>query len=53
MPRASATSPLEGGRLLYMLGRDDEYTSALERAHQLHVDDGELLRTNRNVPPAS
>ena len=71
MPRASATSALESGRLsheqhawaeaheqltradeeeplgaddlellataAYMLGRDEEYVSVLERAHQAHV----------------
>jgi DNA-binding CsgD family transcriptional regulator len=81
MPRASATSALERGRLsyerrawaeaheqltradaqgplgandlellataAYMLGRDDEYLGALERAHQRHVDDGEPLRAAR------
>ena len=31
----------------YMLGRDDEYFSVLERAHRLHVENGELLRAAR------
>jgi DNA-binding CsgD family transcriptional regulator len=31
----------------YMLGRDDEYLSTLERAHQAYVDVGEPLRAAR------
>jgi DNA-binding CsgD family transcriptional regulator len=31
----------------YMLGRDADYVSALERAHQAHVDAGETLRAVR------
>jgi len=31
----------------YMLGRDDEYVSALERAHHAKLDCGELLRAAR------
>ena len=31
----------------YMLGRDDEYLSVLERAHRLHVENGDLLRAAR------
>ena len=31
----------------YMLGRDDEYFSVLERAHRLHVENGDLLRAAR------
>jgi len=31
----------------YMLGRDDEYVSILERAHRQHVEDGEPLRAAR------
>ena len=31
----------------YMLGRDDEYMSVLERAHRLHVENGDLLRAAR------
>ena len=27
----------------YMLGRDDDHVSALERAHHAHMDDGEAL----------
>ena len=30
-----------------MLGRDDEYLSVLERAHRLHVENGDLLRAAR------
>ena len=30
-----------------MLGRDDDYHAALERAHQAYLDDGELLRAVR------
>ncbi|ONI90027.1 helix-turn-helix transcriptional regulator [Saccharothrix sp. ALI-22-I] len=28
------------GRAAYMLGRDDDYVNALERAHHAHLDDG-------------
>ncbi|HSI97343.1 MAG TPA: hypothetical protein VK926_03195, partial [Gaiellaceae bacterium] len=31
----------------YMLGRDDEYLSVLERAHHAYVDEGESLRAVR------
>jgi DNA-binding CsgD family transcriptional regulator len=31
----------------YMLGRDDEYVSGLERAHHAYLDRGELLRAVR------
>jgi tetratricopeptide (TPR) repeat protein len=31
----------------YMLGRDDEYVDRLERAHQLHLDAGDELRSAR------
>jgi DNA-binding NarL/FixJ family response regulator len=31
----------------YMLGRDDDYVAALERAHQAYLDGGELLRAVR------
>jgi DNA-binding CsgD family transcriptional regulator len=31
----------------YMLGRDDEYVSGLERAHHAHLDGGERLRAAR------
>ena len=31
----------------YMLGRDEEYFSVLERAHRLHVENGDLLRAAR------
>ena len=31
----------------YMLGRDDEYMNVLERAHRLHVENGDLLRVAR------
>jgi hypothetical protein len=43
------TSPLEADdlRLLattaYMLGRDDDYLGAMERAHHLHLEAGERL----------
>ncbi len=31
----------------YMLGRDDEYLSSLERAHRAHLEEGETLRAVR------
>ena len=31
----------------YMLGRDDDYLSCLERAHHAHLDAGEALRAVR------
>ena len=34
-------------RAAYMLGRDDDYVGALERAHQVHLDDGALPRAVR------
>jgi hypothetical protein len=30
-----------------MLGRDDDYVGALERAHNAHLDAGEALRAVR------
>lgn len=33
----------------YMLGRDEEYLSVLERAHQLYLDAGEPLRAARTA----
>ena len=33
----------------YMLGRDEEYVAALERAHRLHLDRGEGLRAARSA----
>jgi DNA-binding CsgD family transcriptional regulator len=50
---ADEKAPLEAEDLerlattAYMLGRDDEYVSVLERAHRAHVEDGELLRAAR------
>ena len=35
------------GRAAYMLGRDDEYVAALERAHAAHLDAGDLARAAR------
>lgn len=32
------------GRSAYMLGRDDEYVDALERAHQAHIQAGDVPR---------
>jgi DNA-binding CsgD family transcriptional regulator len=34
-------------RSAYMLGRDDDYLSGLERAHHAHTDSGEVLRAVR------
>ena len=34
-------------RAAYMLGRDDDYVAALERAHQLYLDRGEAARAVR------
>jgi DNA-binding CsgD family transcriptional regulator len=34
-------------RSAYMLGRDDEYVAALERAHHAHVEAGDLARAAR------
>ena len=35
------------GRSAYMLGRDDEYVAALERAHHLHLEAGDAPRAIR------
>ena len=53
LSRADQAGSLEAGDLellataAYMLGRDDEYVSGLERAHHTHRDRGELLRAAR------
>ena len=50
---ADRTQPLAGdglemlGRAAYMLGRDDEYVAALERAHAAHLEAGDLARAAR------
>lgn len=50
---ADRAAPLSAGDLgllatsAYMLGRDDEYVSALERAHHAYLDRGEPLRAVR------
>ena len=52
---ADAAAPLEVDDLellatsAYMLGRDEEYSQRLERAHQLHLDAGEPLRAARTA----
>jgi DNA-binding CsgD family transcriptional regulator len=53
LSRADQAGSLEAGDLellataAYMLGRDDEYVSGLERAHHAYLDRGELLRAVR------
>jgi hypothetical protein len=53
LSRADQASPLgaEDLELLatsaYMLGRDDEYLSCLERAHHAYLDSGEAVRAVR------
>lgn len=48
LSRADIVHPLAGddlerlGRAAYMLGRDDDYVDALERAHRVHLDAGRL-----------
>jgi tetratricopeptide (TPR) repeat protein len=50
---ADEATPLDGEDLelaatsAYMLGRDDDYLGALERAHQLHVEAGDPLAAAR------
>lgn len=50
LSRADQASPLGGVDLellatsAFMLGRDDDYLSALERAHHAHVEAGQTLR---------
>ena len=50
LSRADRADPLGGGDLellatsAFMLGRDDDYLSALERAHHAHVEAGETTR---------
>jgi len=52
--RADDAAPLEAGDLellattAFMLGRDDEYLSLLERAHHVHLEAGETLPAVRN-----
>ena len=53
LSRADQAGSLEAGDLellatsAYMLGRDDEYVSGLERAHHTYLDRGERLRAVR------
>ena len=53
LSRADQAGSLEAGDLellattAYMLGRDGEYVSGLERAHHAYLDRGELLRAAR------
>ena len=53
--RADDAAPLETGDLAllatsaFMLGRDDEYLSLLERAHHAHLNAGEVLPAVRNA----
>lgn len=53
LSRADQTAPLGAADLellatsAEMLGRDDEYLSLLERAHQVYLDSGETLRAVR------
>ena len=57
-PRVAVRAPIRRGRLeaedlellatsAYMLGRDDEYVSGLERAHHAYLDAAKLLRAVR------
>jgi DNA-binding CsgD family transcriptional regulator len=53
LTQADRTSPLDAGDLellatsAYMLDRDDDYARALERAHQLYLGAGNVLRAVR------
>ena len=53
LSRADQAEPLGAGDLellatsAYMLGRDDEHLSGLERAHQVYLDAGDTLRAAR------
>jgi DNA-binding NarL/FixJ family response regulator len=53
LSRADEAHPLEAedlellARSAYMLGRDDDYLRALERAHHAHLDGGEVARAAR------
>jgi len=53
LARAADRAPLEGNELellatsAYMLGRQEEWTSTLERAHHAHLGAGESLRAAR------
>ena len=53
LTRADQAAPLAAddlerlARAAYMLGRDDDYVAGLERAHQLHLDAGEVPRAIR------
>ena len=53
LSRLDEAAPLGGNDLeqlataAYMLGRVDEHLGVLERAHDAHVDAGELLRAAR------
>ena len=48
LSEATAADDLERrATAAYMLGRDEDYLAALERAHQVHLDRGEVLRAVR------
>ena len=53
LSRADRAAPLGAedlellARAAYMLGRDDDYLSGLQRAHQAHLDAGEVARAAR------
>ncbi len=53
LSRADRAAPLGAedlellARAAYMLGRDDDYLSGLQRAHQTHLDAGEVARAAR------
>ena len=55
LSRADEETPLGAGDLellataAYMLGRDDEYVSVLERAHRAQVEGGDLLAAARSA----
>jgi DNA-binding CsgD family transcriptional regulator/tetratricopeptide (TPR) repeat protein len=55
LQRADHAAPLEAGDLellattAFMVGRDDEYLSLLERAHHAHLEAGETLPAVRNA----
>jgi DNA-binding NarL/FixJ family response regulator len=55
LSHADRSLPLEAADLelvataAYMLGRDEEYVTALERAHQLHLDSGETRPAARTA----
>ena len=55
LSRADRSSPLGADDLellataAYMLGRDDDYRQILERAHHVHLEEGESLRAVRSA----